>query len=80
MYENDTSPSYRLKSCFSISKRLLTSIEGVEAARYGYTRAADFCAAVYVMRGSRSIVVVVNGANSTKDLVDRLSALIDAHI
>ena len=64
----------------SSSKRVVTSIEGVEAARYGYTRAAGFCAAVYVTRGSRSIVVVVNGANSTKDLVDRLSALIDAHI
>ena len=64
----------------SSSKRVLTSIEGVEAARYGYTRAAGFCAAVYVTRGSRSIVVVVNGERSTKDLVDRLSALIDAHI
>ena len=69
-----------MKSASSSSKRVLTSIEGVEAARYGYTRAAGFCAAVYVTLGNRSIVVVVNGANSTKDLVDRLSALIDAHI
>ena len=67
-------------SASSSSKRLLTSIEGVEASRYGYTRAAGFCAAIYVARGSRSIVVVVIGANSTKDLVNRLSALIDAHI
>ena len=69
-----------MKTASNSSKRILTSIEGVEASRYGYTRAAGFCAAVYVVRGSRSIVVVVHGANSTKDLVDRLSALIDANI
>ena len=69
-----------MKTASNSSKRILTSIEGIEASRYGYTRAAGFCAAVYVTRGSRSIVVVVHGANSTKDLVDRLSALIDANI
>ena len=69
-----------MKTSSSSSKRILTSIEGVEASRYGYTRAAGFCATVYVTRGSRSIVVVVHGANSTKDLVDRLSALIDAQL
>ena len=64
----------------SSSKRILTNIEGVEAARYGHTRAAGFSAAVYVTRNSKSIVVVVLGARTTRDLVSRLIELTDANI
>lgn len=69
-----------VKKVDSSSKRILLNIEGVEAARYGHTRAAGFSAALYVTRNDKSIVVVVLGAVSTRELLDRLVDLIDANI
>ena len=68
-----------VKTVDSSSRRILSNIEGVEAARYGHTRAAGFSAAVYVTRNSKSIVVVVLGARTTRDLVSRLIELTDAN-
>lgn len=64
----------------SSSRRILSTIEGVEAARFGHTRAAGYNAAVYVTRGNRSLVVVVFGATSTRGLLDKLDALIQSNI
>lgn len=64
----------------SSSRRILSSIQGVEASRFGHTRAAGYNAAVYVTRGNRSLVVVVFGATSTRALLDKLNELIQANI
>lgn len=68
-----------LKVMASSSRRILENIEGVEAARFGHTRAAGYSAVLYVTRNDKSVVVVVLGARSTRGLLDRLVELTDAN-
>lgn len=60
----------------SSARRLLNEIEGIEAAKFGYTRAAGFSAAVSVSHSDRDFIVVVCGASTTADLVRRINDLI----
>ena len=53
------------------------AIPGITGAKYGYTRAAGFSAAVSITRRGREIVVVVFGARSTASLVARVERLTD---
>ena len=59
------------------ASRLLIAIPGITGAKYGYTRAAGFSAAVSVKRRGREIVVVVFGARSTASLLARVEQLTD---
>ena len=59
------------------ASRLLIAIPGITGAKYGYTRAAGFCAAASVKRHGREIVVVVFGARSTASLLARVEQLTD---
>ena len=59
------------------ASQLLTAIPGITGAKYGYTRAAGFSAAVSVKRRGREVVVVVFGARSTASLVARVEQLVD---
>lgn len=60
----------------SSARRLLNEIDGIEAAKFGYTRAAGFSAAVSVPHSDRDLVVVVFGASTTADLVRQINDLI----
>ena len=68
-----------IKEVASSSRRIIEDVPGVIAARYGYTRAAGFSAAIYVTLPERSIVVVVCGGTSINNLLDRLASLVDRH-
>ena len=59
------------------ASRLLIAIPGITGAKYGYTRAAGFNAAVSVKRRGREVIVVVFGARSTVSLVRRIERLTD---
>jgi len=59
------------------ASRLLIAIPGITGAKYGYTRAAGFNAAVSVKRRGREVIVVVFGARSTVSLVHRIERLTD---
>ena len=58
------------------SRRLLAGIQGVEAAKYGHTRAAGHNGMVYVRREGRSLVAVMFGASTTRD-PDEMQNLFD---
>jgi len=62
------------------SRRLLAGIQGVEAAKYGHTRAAGHNGVVYVSREGRSLVAVVFGAATTLDLIDELNQVIELRL
>ena len=66
-----------LRDVANSSRRLLASINGVEAAKYGHTRAAGHNGVVYVGRQGRSLVAVVLGAPTIKDLTDDLNQIIE---
>lgn len=66
-----------LREVTSSSMRLLADIKGVEAARYGHTRAAGHNGVVYVSREDRNLVAVVFGASTTQNLIDDLNQMID---
>ena len=74
-----TTTDAKVKVVSSSSRRILGNLKGAEAARSGHTRAAGYSAAVYVTRDSKSIVVVVLGARTTRSLLTRLMELADAH-
>lgn len=61
----------------SSARRLLKEINGIEAAKFGHTRAAGFSAAVSVSHSDRDLIVVVNGASTTADLVREIKDLIN---
>ncbi len=60
----------------SSARRLLKEIDGIEAAKFGYTRAAGFAAAVSVSHSDRDLIVVVLGASTTADLVRQINNLV----
>ena len=61
----------------SSARRLLQEIDGIEAAKFGYTRAAGFAAAVSVSQPDRDRIVVMIGASTTADLVREINDLIN---
>lgn len=68
-----------VKKVSSSSRRILANLKGVDAARFGHTRAAGYSAAAYVTRKNKSIVIVVLGARTTRSLLIRLMELADTH-
>ena len=66
-----------LRMVANSSRRLLAGIQGVEAAKYGHTRAARHNGVVYVTREGRSLVAVVFGATTTLKLINDLNQLIE---
>ena len=66
-----------LRMVTNSSRRLLAGIQGVEAAKYGHTRAAGHNGMVYLRREGRSLVAVVFGASTIKDLIDDLNQIIE---
>ena len=68
-----------VKTVASSSRRILANLKGVDAVRFGHTRAAGYSAAAYVTRKNKSIVIVVLGARTTSSLLTRLMELADAH-
>lgn len=68
-----------VKKVANSSRRILGNVKGVNAARFGHTRAAGYSAAMYVTRNDKDIVVVVLGARSSRSLLIRLMELADAH-
>ena len=69
-----------LRMVANSARRLLAGVRGVEAAQYGYTRAAGHNGAVYVSREGRSLVAVVFGAATTLDLIDDLNQVIELRL
>lgn len=61
-----------IKKVASSSRRILANLKGVDAVRFGHTRAAGYSAAAYVTRKNKSIVIVVLGARTTRSLLTRL--------
>ena len=66
-----------LREVKSSSLRMLQSIQGVRGAKYGYTRAAGFCSAVYVQRRDKEVVAVIFGARSTATLNKGMHEILD---
>jgi len=66
-----------LREVANSSRRVLGSMQGIQGAKYGYTRAAGFSSAVYVERRGKKLVGVIFGERSTARLYKRMSTLID---
>ena len=66
-----------IRDVASSSRRMLGSIQGIQGAKYGYTRAAGFNGAAYVTRGNKQVVAVIFGGRSTATMIKRMHQIID---
>ena len=66
-----------LREVENSAARLLTEIDGIRGAKYGYSRAAGFNGAVYVQVRDKKFVAVIFGAKGRASLTNKMQALLE---
>jgi D-alanyl-D-alanine carboxypeptidase len=65
-----------LREVANSARRMLETIDGIQGAKYGITRAAGYNGAVYVERRNKKFVAVIFGARSTATLVKQMEKIV----
>ncbi len=65
------------KTIYATNRRLLSSYEGADGIKTGYTRASGFNLVASAHRGGKRVIVSVFGARSSRDRTQRVAELLD---